>query len=61
MKKGINGKPTTGSDAEDISVAISKLTFGIEDVEKQLKNVVSITAYALWDLVDNILAGYDPS
>ncbi|GJE92307.1 golgi transport complex subunit 5-domain-containing protein [Phanerochaete sordida] len=41
-KKGVNGKPTTtGSDAEDISVAISKLSFNIEDVEKQLKNVVT--------------------
>ena len=42
--KSVNasGKPTTtGSDAEDISVAISKLSFNIEDVEKQLKNVVS--------------------
>ena len=27
---------------EDVSVAISKLTFGIDDVEKQLKNVVSL-------------------
>ncbi|EKM54451.1 uncharacterized protein PHACADRAFT_210250 [Phanerochaete carnosa HHB-10118-sp] len=42
VKKGFNGKPTaTGSDAEDISVAISKLSFNIEDVEKQLKNVVT--------------------
>ena len=31
-----------GSDAEDISVAVSKLTFNIDEVEKQLKNVVRI-------------------
>ncbi|KAI0342194.1 hypothetical protein BDW22DRAFT_1376570 [Trametopsis cervina] len=31
-----------GTDAEDISVAISKLTYNIEDVEKQLKNVVTV-------------------
>lgn len=28
--------------SEDVSVAISKLTFSLDDVEKQLKNVVSI-------------------
>lgn len=32
---------STGSDAEDISVAISKLTFNLDDVEKQIKHVVS--------------------
>ncbi len=31
----------SGNNAEDVSVAISKLTYNIEDVEKQLKNVVS--------------------
>ncbi|KIP10909.1 hypothetical protein PHLGIDRAFT_115048 [Phlebiopsis gigantea 11061_1 CR5-6] len=42
LKSAKAGKSTTtGSDAEDISVAISKLSFNIEDVEKQLKNVVT--------------------
>ena len=42
IKSAKAGKSTTtGSDAEDISVAISKLSFNIEDMEKQLKNVVS--------------------
>ena len=35
-----NGGSSGGTDAEDISVAISKLTYSVEDVEKQLKNVV---------------------
>ncbi|KNZ78794.1 hypothetical protein J132_09932, partial [Termitomyces sp. J132] len=30
-------------EKEDISVSISKLTFSIEDVSKQIKNVVSIS------------------
>lgn len=30
--------------SEDVSVAISKLTFNLDDVEKQLKNVVSLHA-----------------
>jgi len=48
---GTGGKPTlktTGLESakEDISVAISKLNFGIEDVSKQIKNVVC--AICLW-------------
>jgi conserved oligomeric Golgi complex subunit 5 len=54
LNKGtVNGKPTsTGSDVEDISVAISKLSFNIGDVEKQLKNVVSQYGLALYDVLD---------
>ncbi|KAI0697261.1 Golgi transport complex subunit 5-domain-containing protein [Cytidiella melzeri] len=37
----LNGS-RSGTDAEDISVAISKLTYNIEDVEKQLKTVVTV-------------------
>lgn len=36
--RGIGSSGRT--DAEDISVAIAKLTYSIEDVEKQIKNVV---------------------
>ena len=32
--------PIGGTDTEDISVAIAKLTYSIEDVEKHIKNVV---------------------
>ncbi|KAI0768405.1 Golgi transport complex subunit 5-domain-containing protein [Irpex lacteus] len=32
----------SGNNAEDVSVAISKLTYNIEDMEKQLKNVVTV-------------------
>lgn len=40
--KAVPAKNTsTGSDTEDISVAISKLTFNLDDVEKQIKHVVS--------------------
>lgn len=35
--------------SEDVSVAISKLTFSLDDVEKQLKNVVS-TPPPYWHL-----------
>lgn len=41
--KAIVTRPTTTQDPpakEDISVAISKLTFGIDDVSKQIKNMV---------------------
>ena len=34
-------KPGLEPAKEDISVAIAKLNFGIEDVSKQIKNVVS--------------------
>lgn len=37
LKSAANGHGT-----EDVSVAISKLTYSIEDVEKQLKNVVRL-------------------
>lgn len=33
---------------EDISVAISKLNFSIDDIEKQLKNVVRTTRQSSW-------------
>lgn len=36
-------KPAAVAPAkEDVSVAISKLTLGIDDVSKQIKNVVSV-------------------
>lgn len=38
---GTKAKPGIEPAQEDISVAIAKLNFGVEDVSKQIKNVVS--------------------
>jgi hypothetical protein len=42
--KGLIGSTQDSVTKEDISVAISKLTFGIEDVSKQIRNLVRYIA-----------------
>lgn len=45
-------KSTTNEGAkEDISVALAKLSFGIEDVSKQLKTVVRFLSSVDWSLL----------
>ena len=43
---------------EDISVAISKLNFNIDDVEKQLKNVVRFTLSTFRLISSKVQAGH---
>lgn len=49
--KSSTGTKSTVQDSiakEDISVAISKLTFGIDDVSKQIKSLVQLVESSLW-------------
>lgn len=38
---------TAGTNKEEISVALAKLSFGIDDVNRQLKNVINVHHEAL--------------
>jgi len=51
--KGSHSKSSTQDSVtkEDISVAISKLTFGIDDVSKQIRNLVGFIAHPVVLLV----------
>lgn len=54
-KPALNLTKSTTQDSiakEDISVAISKLTFGIDDVSKQIKNLVGLFASRVCSAAD---------